>query len=116
MRRQLYFAGGLIAVGLGALGAVLPIMPTVPFLLVAVFCFARSSPKFEQKILDHPHWGPQVRDWQERRAISRSSKMLAIGAMSVGVGFTWFTLGYPWYFISIAILVIAGGWIATRNE
>ncbi len=114
--RLLYRVLGYIAVGLGAIGAFLPIMPTVPFLLLAVYFFARSSPELEQKILDHPHWGPQVKDWRERRAISRSSKTMAIGAMSVGAVVTWYTLGDPWYYISIAILVIAGGWIATRNE
>jgi len=49
--RPLYTAGGIIATGLAAVGAFLPIMPTVPFLLVAVFCFARSNPAWEQKIL-----------------------------------------------------------------
>ena len=107
---------GMTAPGLGAVGAVLPIMPTVPFLLVAVYFFARSSPELEQRILDHPHFGPQVRDWRERRAISRRAKTLAILAMAAGAVFTWYTLGAPWYYISIAILVIAGGWIATRNE
>lgn len=114
--RQLYFVGGLIAVGLGAVGAVLPIMPTVPFLLLAAYCFARSNPAWERRILDHPHWGPQVRDWQERRAISRRAKTLAILAMSAGAVFTWVTLGAPWYYVSLAILVLCGGWIATRNE
>ena len=114
--RRLYLAGGILAVGLGAVGAFLPILPTVPFLLLAVYCFARSNPEWEQRILDHPHWGPQVRDWRERRAISRGSKTLAIGAMTAGAVFTWYTLGHPWYWISIAILVVAGGWIATRNE
>ena len=114
--RHLYRILGYLAVALGAIGAVLPIMPTVPFLLLAVYFFARSSPALEQKILDHPHWGPQVKDWRERRAISRSSKTIAIGAMATGSVFTYFTLGHPWYLISIAILVIAGSWIATRNE
>ena len=114
--RPLYAAGGIISVGLAAVGAFLPIMPTVPFLLVAVFCFARSNPAWEQKILDHPHWGPQVLDWRERRAISRRSKLMAIGAMSVGAVFTWYTLGDPWYWISIAVLAICGSWIWTRNE
>lgn len=114
--RQLYLVLGIVAVALGAAGAVLPIMPTVPFLLLAVYFFARSNPEWEQKILDHPTWGPQVRDWRERRAISRRSKTIAIGAMATGAVFTWYTLGAPWYYISLAILVIAGGWIATRNE
>ena len=114
--RPLYSALGLIAVGLGIVGAFLPIMPTVPFLLLAVYFFARSNPAWEQKILDHPTWGPQVQDWRQRRAISRRAKTMAIGAMSAGAVFTWYTLGSPWYWISIAILVIAGSWIATRNE
>ena len=116
MKRPIYKGLGFLAVGLGAIGAALPIMPTVPFLLLAVYFFARSSPELEQKILDHPHWGPQVKDWRERRAISRSSKTMAIGAMTAGAIFTWYTLGSPWYWISIAILVICGSWIATRNE
>lgn len=114
--RPLYAAGGIIAVGLATLGAFLPIMPTVPFLLVAVFCFARSNPAWERKILDHPYWGPQVMDWRERRAIARPAKLAAITAMSAGVVFTWATLGHPWYLVSLAILVVVGGWIATRNE
>ncbi len=114
--RRLYLAAGLLFVGMGAIGAFLPIMPTVPFLLVAVFCFARSNPEWEQRILDHPVWGPQVRDWQERRAISRRAKVLAIGAMTTGAVVTWYTLGEPWVWISVAILLIAGTWIATRAE
>lgn len=114
--RALYRVLGYFAVALGAIGAFLPIMPTVPFLLLAVYFFARSSPELEKKILDHPHWGPQVKDWRDRRAISRRAKTLAIGAMATGAVFTYFTLGAPYYWISIAILVIAGSWIATRNE
>lgn len=116
MRRTIFKLLGMLCVGLGAVGAVLPIMPTVPFLLLAVYFFARSNPELERKILDHPHWGPQVRDWRERRAISRRSKTIAIVAMASGAVFTYFTLGHPWYWLSVAILVIAGGWIATRNE
>ena len=114
--RPLYLAGGLVSVGLGAIGAVLPIMPTVPFLLLAVFCFARSNPEWEQKILDHPQWGPQIRDWREHRRIRRPAKLAAITAMSAGVLFTSLTLGAPWVWISVAVLAICGSWIATRNE
>jgi len=114
--RPLYLAGGIVSVALAAIGAALPLLPTVPFLLLAVFCFARSNPAWEQKILDHPQWGPQISDWRERRAIRRPAKIAAIGAMSVGAVFTWLTLGAPWVYASLAILVICGSWIATRNE
>jgi len=114
--RPLYLAGGLLAVGLGAIGAFLPLLPTVPFLLLAAFCFARSNPAWEAKLLNHPEWGPQLRDWREKRAIRRPAKIAAVGAMSVGVGFTWLTLGAPWAYVSLAILIVSGSWIATRNE
>ena len=116
MRRRLYLAGGIVCVALGAVGAALPLLPTVPFLLLAVFCFARSNPEWERRILDHPHWGPQVRNWTERRAISRRAKVMAIVAMTIGAVFTWYALGAPWYYVSIAILIVAGSWIATRRE
>ena len=74
MRRQLYLAGGLISVALGTLGVFLPLLPTVPFLLLATFCFARSNPVWEQRLLDHPRYGPPLREWRERRAISRKGK------------------------------------------
>ncbi|MEO1968459.1 MAG: YbaN family protein [Sphingomonadaceae bacterium] len=114
--RRVYLAAGIFFVALGAVGAALPLLPTVPFLLLAVYCFARSNPEWERKILDHPHWGPQIADWRERKAISRRAKTLAITSMAIGAAVTYFTLGEPWYFISIAVLVIAGSWIATRNE
>jgi len=116
MTRQLYLVGGLIAVGLGALGVFLPIMPTVPFLLLAAFCFARSNPEWEARLLDHPTYGKSLREWRERRAISRRAKVMAVTAMSVGVGFTWLAVGWPWVGISLAVLAICGSWIWTRNE
>ena len=114
--RRLYLAAGIVCVALGAVGAVLPLLPTVPFLLLAAFCFARSNPAWEQRILDHPTWGPQVLDWRERRAISRKAKIAAIATLLAGIAFTWFTLGHPWVWISVTVTVIIGSWIATRNE
>ena len=114
--RPLFLAAGILSVILGAIGAALPIVPTVPFLLLAAFCFARSNPEWEQRLLNHPQWGAQLRDWRERRAISRKSKTMAILAMAAGVGFTWYSLGFPYAYISIAVLVICGTWIATRAE
>jgi len=116
VKRSLYLGAGLSSLALGLVGAVLPIMPTVPFLLLAAFCFARSNPVWEQKLLDHPTYGPSLRQWRDRRAIARPAKVGAIGAMSVGTLVTWFTLGWPWVLVSLAVLVLAGGWIWTRNE
>ncbi|RKF23040.1 DUF454 domain-containing protein [Altericroceibacterium spongiae] len=116
MRRSLYMAAGLLCVALGAIGAALPILPTVPFLLLAAFCFARGNPEWERRLLDHPRWGPPLLRWRDKRAISRKAKISAILAMGAGVLFTGVTLGFPWVGISIAVLAIAGSWIWTRPE
>jgi uncharacterized membrane protein YbaN (DUF454 family) len=116
MTRPFYLAAGLTSVGLGLIGVALPIMPTVPFLLLAAFCFARSNPVWEQRLLDHPQYGPSLRNWRERRAIARPAKIAAVGAMAVGTGVTWWTLGWPWVGLSATILVVCGTWIWTRNE
>ena len=116
MKRPLYLTVGLSCVALGAIGAVLPIMPTVPFLLLAAFCFARSNPAWEQKLLGHPRYGPPLVRWRERRSISRPAKLAAVTAMSAGALVTWITLGVPWAYVSLTILVVAGGWILTRPE
>jgi uncharacterized membrane protein YbaN (DUF454 family) len=116
MLRLFYMAGGLLAVGLAIVGAFLPIMPTVPFLIVAVFCFARSEPEWERRLLEHHHYGQVLRDWGERGAIRRKFKLISIGAMACGVGFSWFTIGWPWVLISITVLVVFGAWIWTRPE
>jgi len=114
--RPLYLGAGLLFVALAAIGAALPIVPTVPFLLVAAFCFARSNPAWERRILEHRTFGPQVREWRERRAIPRRVKVISILSLAAGIVFTWATLGFPWAWISVAILVLVGSWIWTRAE
>jgi uncharacterized membrane protein YbaN (DUF454 family) len=91
-------------------------LPTVPFLLLAAFFFAKSHPEWAERLYSHPHYGPSLRQWRDKRAISKRAKISAIVAMAVGVGFTWFTIGWPWVLISVAVLVISGTWIWTRNE
>lgn len=114
--RRVYFAAGLVFFGLGAAGIPLPLLPTVPFWLLAAFCFARSNKAWEDYLLNHPQFGSQIRDWQTRGAISRRSKVLAIGSIAAGVAFTWVTIGFPWVWISAGVLVLLAPWIATRPE
>lgn len=73
---------GWFFVALGIIGAALPVMPTTPFLLLAVACFARSSPQLESWLMNHPTFGPPLKNWRERGAISRRAKMLAVSMMA----------------------------------
>ena len=75
---------GLFLTGLGLVGAVVPLLPTTIFLILAAACFARSSPRLEAKILNHPKFGPFVRDWRDRGAIPLRGKLFAMGGMAGG--------------------------------
>lgn len=114
MARPIYLLLGLFFTAVGIVGAFLPLLPTVPLLLLAAFFFARSRPDWAQKLYDHPTYGPAMRNWRDRGAISRRAKYTAIGAMAAGVAFTWFTIGWPWVLVSAAVLVTVGPWIWTR--
>lgn len=75
--RILWIIGGCLSLALGVIGIVLPLLPTVPFLILAAFCFAESSPRLHAWLLHHPHFGPPIRDWRERGAISKKGKTAA---------------------------------------
>lgn len=72
---------GLISTGLGLVGTVLPLVPTTPFLLVAAYAFARSSPRLHNWLLHHPQFGPLINNWRLHRAISRRVKIVSIVLM-----------------------------------
>lgn len=79
--RWLWFGAGWASVGVGGLGVVVPGLPTTVFFIVAASCFARSSPRFEQWVLDLPRIGPMVRDHREGLGMSRRAKRFAIATM-----------------------------------
>lgn len=71
-----------LMVGVGVVGAFLPILPTTPFLLLAAGLFARASPRLEQWLLNHPVFGASLRLWREKGAISTRAKTGAVGLMA----------------------------------
>ena len=114
--RPLWLGAGLTAFALGTVGIALPLLPTVPFYLLAAFCFARSRPEWSERLHSHPRYGPSLRQWRERRAIGRRAKVSALGAMAVGVVATGYALGWPWVLIPLGVMAISGTWIWKRAE
>jgi uncharacterized membrane protein YbaN (DUF454 family) len=111
--RWLLLATGFLFVGLAALGAVLPILPTTPFLLVAAACFARSSPRFYQWLLSNPTFGPLIREWRENRSIPLRAKLAAIALITlVGGTSVGFFISNPWLKLGVgAFLVGLVAWL-----
>ncbi len=70
MRRHLYLIAGFICLGLAVIGAILPVMPTTVFVIMAAYCFARSSPRLERRLIEHPRFGPHIVRWREKGAVS----------------------------------------------
>ena len=101
---------------LGALGVLLPLLPTVPFVILAAFCFGRSDPRIERWLLDHPHFGSSIRQWRERGAISRKGKIAASLAFMLSVALAIAFAPFPWVLAPVAAALIAGSWIWSRPE
>lgn len=116
MRRLLYLCLGFASVALGAAGIVLPLLPTVPFMLLAAFFFARSSPRLEAWIVGHPRFGPHVRAWRERGAISPAGKRAALVAFAFSAVLGLVLLPFPWLLLPAAAGLVGGTWIATRPD
>ena len=84
MKKQVLLAIGVLSVAAGVVGAFLPLLPTVPFLLLAAWCFARANPAWERRLLEHPRYGPQLRAWRARGVISRPAKWAAALSLLAG--------------------------------
>ncbi len=116
MRRPLYLGAGWLSLGMGTLGIFLPLLPTVPLYILAAFCFARSSPALEARLLNHPRYGPHLVAWRERGVVSRRAKISASAAFAASMVVGVFALSLPWSLIPIAVGLICGTWLWNRPE
>lgn len=86
---------GTISLGLGVIGIFLPILPTTPFLLLAAFCYLRSSKRRYEWLIQHPVLGPYVKDYLVHKAIKRKTKIIAITMIWLSLSYCiWIVSGY----------------------
>ncbi|OHX17811.1 hypothetical protein BI343_09475 [Chromobacterium amazonense] len=102
--RWFYLLSGVLMVGLGVIGALLPVMPTTIFLILALACFSKSSPRLEQRLLDHPRFGPGLRRWREQRIVPARAKCFA--ALGMGAGFVALLLARPPHWVPWLVAAI----------
>ncbi len=106
MVRGVFIALGFICVGLGTAGVVLPLLPTTPFILLAAFFFARSSPRFDAWLLRHRWFGSLVRDWRAGRGLSVRAKVISLVAIAITFTITIvFAIHTTW--LRVLLVVIA---------
>ena len=117
MTRMLWLSAGWIAVALGVVGIPLPVLPTTPFLLLAAFCFGKGSPRARTWLVNHARLGPPIRDWEERGAIKRRTKVISLATMAALFGLS-LMMGLRPMLLGIQAVCLGGAalFIATRPE
>ncbi len=105
--RLLWITFGLFSLLLGVIGMFLPLLPTVPLLLLAVFCFARSSERLHDWLVNHPRLGPPIRDWQRSGAISLPAKRLATASIALAFLIPYF-IGVRPQILTLQAVVLSG--------
>lgn len=88
--RQVLFAAGVVFLTIGCIGMVVPMMPGTVFLILAAWCFTRSSPRIEAWLLNHRYLGPGVRRWRETGAIPLVAKGFALTSFVGSFGGAWY--------------------------
>ncbi len=106
--RYVLLAIGWLSVALGVIGIFLPVLPTTPFLLLAAACFARSSPRFYQWLVQHPRLGPWICNYLDGNGIPLKGKVYAIGLMWLSIGLSCYLVPSIWarsFMLTSAVLV-----------
>jgi len=83
--RVVWLIAGLASLVLAGFGVALPLLPATPFVILAAFCFARSSPALHDRLLNSRTFGRAIRDWRTHGAISRRSKVTSVLAMALSL-------------------------------
>lgn len=109
--RVLYFGLGWFFFALGVIGALLPVMPTTPFMLLALWAFAQSSERFHNWLYYHRLFGPPLQKWHEHRVIPLTAKLFSVGFMSISLFYVVLYAPMPtWVKAIIALFMVYGAW------
>jgi uncharacterized protein len=115
LRRALYVGLGLFFVGLAVLGAMVPVLPTTPFLLLASFFFVRSSDRLHNWLLRSRLFGPLLRDWHKHRGVRPRVKLVALLMLGCAVFASAVFGRLPWYLIVMLVgLALVGAFVVIR--
>tara|TARA_R110002012_G_scaffold5133_11_gene23484 strand:- start:10260 stop:10634 length:375 start_codon:yes stop_codon:yes gene_type:complete len=106
-----------ISFSIGVLGIFLPLLPTTVFMLMAVYCASRGSPRFEAWIRSRHYVGPLLVTWEQERAIPRRAKLAAVSLIALSAIISAWSLGPGWIrWGVVALLFIIALWLVTRPE
>ncbi len=108
LSRFLYAALGVVSLIVGVIGIFLPVLPTVPFILLTAFCFSRSSVAGYNLILNNPYFGKYIRDWRHDKSIPLETKIVAVSSLLISMGVSaYFFVPYLWGRVAMAVTGIS---------
>lgn len=107
MKNTIWIILGSIALGLGTLGVFLPLLPTVPFLLLSASCYLKGSPRLYKWLLSHPYFGKIIKDYKENKVIPVKAKVSTIFLLWLSISISIFLISILW--VRILLLIIAIG-------
>lgn len=106
-----------VSFSIGVLGIFLPLLPTTVFMLIAIYCASRGSPRFEAWIRSRHYVGPLLVTWEQERAIPKRAKIVAVCTIAVSAIIIVWSLGPGWLSgAAVALLMLIALWLATRPE
>lgn len=102
--RGLLFVAGWVSLALGVIGIFLPLMPTTVFVLLAAWCFARSSPRFHRWLLAHRWFGPMVRSFRDGGRLPRAVRLRAVITIWLTMGLSMWLVGAAWAVVLLTVI------------
>ncbi|HJN61153.1 MAG TPA: YbaN family protein, partial [Alphaproteobacteria bacterium] len=109
--RWFYLAIGWLAAATGAIGFVLPVLPSTVFFLIALWAFSRGSPRFESWLFNHRLFGPTLQAWRRHRVISVKAKSMALVCMATSLLIIIFLVAESWPLplaVGVILALVAG--------
>ncbi len=114
--RAIWFVVAVASLVLGAVGVVVPVLPTTPFLLLAAYAATRSSTRLHTWLVEHRLFGPVITDWQANRTVSRRAKVTATVTMAASA-VVLFVVGTAWIALAVtALMATVATWLWLRPE
>ena len=114
VKRQVYFVLGVVSFITGLIGVILPLLPTTPFMILAAACFAKSSPRFHQALLNNRFIGADLQRWEQQGTMLRSTKKKATWVIVLTFSVSILVLmDRPWlqgFLFVIAIMLLVFLW------
>lgn len=104
----LLFIAGTLSIVFAVIGMFLPLLPTTPFLLLAAYCYARSSQRFYGWLLSNRYFGTYIKNYREGRGITLQHKVISIALLWLTIGYTTLFVVEPWWGKALLVCVVIG--------